>query len=157
MRNFFKSCKSSLWDRAGLQQAGAQSVRVFLIPNKAPLVSGFLKGSRRTCIPPRCQWGRQLLSALFLPTCYIYSFFSKKWHLECVFLEGAWNPFLRLSTGFSHTSASQGPLLPAQGSGQFPRVPCSNRSLEFSSWYLLSCYPKLPVTPAQIHTYTYII
>lgn len=77
MRNFFKSCKSSLRDRAELRQAGAQSVRVFLIPNKAPLVSGFLKGSGRTYIPPLCQWGHPLLRLCSFPHA-IFTHFSAK-------------------------------------------------------------------------------
>jgi hypothetical protein len=55
------------------------------------------------------QWERALLSASFIPTCYIYSFFNKKWHIEYAFLEISWNPFIRFSASFSYTSASQEP------------------------------------------------
>lgn len=149
MRNFFKSCKSSLRDRAELRQAGAQSVRVFLIPNKAPLVSGFLKGSRRTCIPPLCQWGRPLLRLCSFPHA-IFTHFSAK---SGIVNMCSWKEPEIHSYGFQLVSPT--PLHPRNRSSppkalvSFPskccdtgmgepapqlRVPCSNRSLEFSSW-----------------------
>ena len=117
---------NSEWWCGGLCDTQKASQRVLSSQQSLPCSPHLPKAPSTHTLQTLCQLRIAPLSATFIPTGYIYSFFNKKWHIEYVFLE---IPEIH-SLGFQ--SVSQTP--PHPGSQPQPsRAPDAPQSNAFRS------------------------